>query len=83
MVEKLFHTKNKARIQKFGFWGVILVVAIPLPGTGVWSGSLAAALLDLRLKRALPAILIGNVIAGVIILILPYGASLGLDFLSR
>lgn len=83
VVKKLFRTKNKARIQKFGFWGVILVVAIPLPGTGVWSGSLAAALLGLRLKRALPAIIIGNAIAGIIVLILSYGASIGLGAFAR
>jgi len=65
--------RNKAKIQRYGFWGIILVVAIPLPGTGVWSGSLAAALLDLRMKRALPAILIGNMIAGLLVLLISYG----------
>ncbi|MTI95327.1 MAG: small multi-drug export protein [Firmicutes bacterium] len=80
LIYKLTHTtiKNKSRIQKYGFWGIILVVAIPLPGTGVWSGSFAAALLDLRIKRALPAIFIGNAIAGLIFFIITYGASIGL-----
>ncbi|WP_324822965.1 small multi-drug export protein [Sinanaerobacter sp. ZZT-01] len=59
---------NKSgRIQKYGVWGLFLFVAIPLPGTGVWSGSLAAALLNLRFKWAFPAILIGNLIAGLLI----------------
>jgi len=59
---------NKSgRIQKYGVWGLFLFVAIPLPGTGVWSGSLAAALLNLRFKWAFPAILIGNLIAGILI----------------
>ena len=60
--------KNRAKIQKYGVWGLILLVAVPLPGTGVWSGSLAAALLDLRFKVAFPAILLGNLIAGALIM---------------
>lgn len=85
VIEKLTHStlKNKAKIQRYGFWGIILVVAIPLPGTGVWSGSLAAALMDLRIKRAIPAIFIGNLIAGLIILVLSYGASIGIGYFGR
>ena len=45
-----------------------MLEAIPLPGTGVWSGSLAAALLDMRFKMAFPAILVGNLIAGILIM---------------
>ena len=84
-IYKLTHTtiKNKAKIQKYGFWGLILIVAIPLPGTGVWSGSLAAALLDLRIKRAIPAIFIGNLIAGLIVLTISYGATIGINFLTQ
>lgn len=63
-----------ARVQKYGFWGLILLVAIPLPGTGVWTGSLAAVLLDIRFKWAFPAILIGNLIAALAIV----GVSSGL-----
>ena len=66
-----FRKSNK--IQRYGFWGLILFVAIPLPGTGVWSGTLAAALLDMRFKRAFPAILIGNIIAAIIIMTLSNG----------
>ncbi|NMD41990.1 MAG: small multi-drug export protein [Firmicutes bacterium] len=61
-------SKNRAKIQRYGVWGLILLVAIPLPGTGVWSGSLAAALLDMRFKMAFPAILVGNLIAGILIM---------------
>lgn len=61
------------KIQKYGFWGLILFVAIPLPGTGVWSGTLAAALLDMRFKRAFPAILIGNMIAAIAVMTLSNG----------
>ncbi|MGI6308230.1 MAG: COG2426 family protein [Dethiobacteria bacterium] len=59
---------NSGKIQKYGVWGLILLVAIPLPGTGVWSGSLAAALLDMRFKWAFPAIFVGNLIAGILIM---------------
>lgn len=60
-------------IRKYEFWGLLLFVAIPFPGTGVWSGTLAAVLLDLRFKTAFPAILIGNIIAGIIMLNVSYG----------
>ena len=56
------------RARRFGFIGLILLVAIPLPGTGVWTGSLAAVLLNLRFKLAFPAILIGNIIAGLLVM---------------
>lgn len=61
------------KLQKWGARALILLVAIPLPGTGVWSASLAAALLDIRFKWAFPAIFIGNIFAAVIILLLNYG----------
>lgn len=64
---------RSGRIQKYGAWGLLVFVAIPLPGTGVWSGSLAAALLDMRFKWAFPAILVGNVIAAVLIMMLSNG----------
>ncbi|WIV12108.1 small multi-drug export protein [Proteiniborus sp. MB09-C3] len=64
---------NKSgKIQKYGAWGLLVFVAIPLPGTGVWSGSLAAALLDMRFKWAFPAIFVGNLIAGIIIMGVSY-----------
>lgn len=64
---------GSGKIQKYGVWGLLIFVAIPLPGTGVWSGSLAAALLDMRFKWAFPAILVGNLIAGILIMILSHG----------
>ena len=51
-------------VQKYEFWGLLILVAIPLPGTGAWTGALVAALMDLRLKWAIPAILLGVLIAG-------------------
>ena len=70
---------KKDQIEKYGFWGLVLFVGIPLPGTGAWTGSLIAALLRVRFKTAFAAILIGIVIATVIMSILSYGV-LGVIF---
>ena len=65
---------EKARtVQQYSFWGLFILVAIPLPGTGAWTGALVASLLDMRLKRALPAITMGVIAAGIIVLLLTYG----------
>ena len=61
---------KSARVKKYGAWGLFIFVAIPLPGTGVWTGSIIAALLDMRFKRACPAICLGNLVAGIIIMTL-------------
>jgi uncharacterized membrane protein len=61
-------SKNSDKIKKYGVWALIPIVAIPLPGTGVWSGSLAAALFDMRFKWAFPAIFVGNLIAAMAVL---------------
>ncbi|MGP1376871.1 MAG: COG2426 family protein [Bulleidia sp.] len=65
--------KNRDKIEKYGFWGLVLFVGIPLPGTGAWSGSLIAALLDMDLKRASLSILLGVFMAAVIMTFLSYG----------
>ncbi len=59
--------KNKAKVLKYEFWGLVALVAVPLPGTGAWTGALVAATLDMQLKRAVPAILLGVLIAGVLV----------------
>jgi len=59
---------KSAKIKKYGAWGLMLFVAIPLPGTGVWTGSLIAALLNMRFKWAFPAIFFGNLVAGMLIM---------------
>ncbi len=58
--------KNKDKITRYEFWGLCLFVAIPLPGTGAWTGALVAAMLEMRLKKALPAIFLGILIAAII-----------------
>ena len=53
--------------------GLFLFVAIPLPGTGAWTGSLVAAIMDMRLKNALPVVAAGVLVAGFIMTLLSYG----------
>ena len=62
-------------ILKYKTWGLLILVAIPLPGTGAWTGALVAALMDLRMKKALPAIFGGVVVAGLIISVITYGVT--------
>lgn len=66
---------KKAQVLKYEFWGLMILVAIPLPGTGAWTGALVAAMLDMQLKRAFPAIAAGVVAAGLIVTIATYGLS--------
>ena len=66
--------KNKDVVLRYEFWGLVLLVAIPLPGTGAWTGALVAAMMDMRLKRAMPAITIGVIIAGIVVTTITYGA---------
>ena len=65
--------KNRAAVEKYAFWGLAILVAIPLPGTGAWTGALVAALLDMRLKSAVPSILLGVIIAAGIMTALTFG----------
>ena len=65
--------KKKGQIEKFGFWGIVAFVGIPLPGTGAWTGALVAAMIDMPLKKAFPSVVVGVVIAGIIMGIASYG----------
>ena len=60
-------------IARYEFWGLMLFVGIPLPGTGAWTGSLIAALLGIKNRKAVPAILLGLIMATVIICVIFYG----------
>lgn len=68
-------TKKSQVVLKYASIGLCILVAIPLPGTGAWTGALVAAVLDLRLKKAMPAIILGVMIAGLIVTCLTYGVS--------
>ena len=74
--------KKKPLVQKYASLGLALLVAIPLPGTGAWTGALVAAMLDIRLKRAIPCILLGVVIAAVIVTMITYGIRFGINTIS-
>lgn len=68
--------KLQAKAGRGLFWALLLFVGIPLPGTGAWTGALIAAVLNMRLKRAVPVIFLGVVIAGCIITLLTHGVTL-------
>jgi uncharacterized membrane protein len=53
-------------MQKYLEWGLFVLVAVPLPGTGAWTGGLVADVLDLRMKKAIPIITYGVISAGLI-----------------
>jgi uncharacterized membrane protein len=64
--------RAEKKIGKYELLGLFLLVMIPLPGTGAWTGSLVAAIFDMRIKRALPTIACGVVAAGVIMSVFSY-----------
>ena len=66
-LEKKATGPKAEQIRKVEFMGTLLFVGIPLPGTGAWTGALVAALMEMRLKRALPAIYAGVLIAGLLV----------------
>lgn len=63
-------------LKKYELLGLCILVAIPLPGTGAWTGSLVAAVFDIRLKHAFPAIVLGVLIAGIIVSVVSYGVAI-------
>ena len=65
--------KHKGQVEKYGFWGLVLFVGIPLPGTGAWTGSLVASLLHMKIRKSFPAILLGIMLATIIMSLLSYG----------
>ena len=71
-LERKAHLKGE-KVTKYKYLGLIVLVAIPLPGTGAWTGSLAAAFLDMPLRRAIPSIIAGVLIAGLAIGLLAHG----------
>lgn len=73
-LEEKAHLKGQ-KVSKYKYLGLAIFVAIPLPGTGAWTGALAAAFLDMPLRRAMPSIIIGVLVAGIAISILTFGAT--------
>lgn len=74
LVDKLENKamSKKEQIEKYEFWGLVLFVGIPLPGTGAWTGALVASLLGIDWKKAFGAIVVGVCMASVIMYILSY-----------
>ena len=75
IVEKLESSslRKSEKVKKGSKWGLLTFVAIPLPGTGGWTGSLLAALLDIRIRNSFPVIAIGILIADIIMALFSYG----------
>ena len=71
-LENKAHLKSDT-VKKYGPIGLFLFVAIPLPGTGAWTGALIAAVMDMRLKSAVPCIFLGVLGAATIMSVLTYG----------
>ena len=65
--------KHEDKIVKYEALGLFILVAIPLPGTGAWTGSLVAALFDIRLRTAVPVIFCGVAAAGIVVFLITYG----------
>lgn len=75
MIERLeIRSMRKSEsVKKYRLWGLFAFVAIPLPGTGGWTGSLIAALLDMRISHSFPVIAVGVLVANIIMSIFSYG----------
>ncbi len=73
---------KKEVLAKYEAIGLVILVAIPFPGTGAWTGAMLAGLLGMRLKDSLPAIFIGVIIAAVIVTAVSYGFIGAIDFLG-
>ena len=77
-LEQKAHLKGR-KVLKYRYWGLYIFVAIPLPGTGGWTGALVAAFLNMRLRKALPSILLGLMTAGAIVIALTGSVTVLLD----
>lgn len=65
--------KHKGQIEKYGYLGIVLFVGVPLPGTGAWTGSLIASVLEMDKKKTFFAVLAGVFIASIIMMVISFG----------
>ncbi|MCH3954383.1 MAG: small multi-drug export protein [Eubacterium sp.] len=65
--------KNRKKAERYEWLGLCILVAVPLPGTGAWTGALVASLAEMRMKRALPSITLGVLIADAVVLAVSMG----------
>lgn len=70
--------KNRSKIEKYGFWGLVLFVGIPLPGTGAWTGCLVASVLEMDKKKSFLAAMLGVIMASIIMMFLSFGLLRGI-----
>nr|WP_326183916.1 small multi-drug export protein [uncultured Oscillibacter sp.] len=71
-LERRAHLKGRI-VRRYRLLGLVILVGIPLPGTGAWTGALVASVLDIRMRNAIPAIFLGLIIAGMLITFLTMG----------
>ncbi len=65
--------KHRPTIEKYGTWGLFVLVAIPLPGTGGWTGALVAEIMNIKIRKSLPMIALGVLAAGLIVGAIAFG----------
>jgi uncharacterized membrane protein len=70
--------RGKPKVDKYGFWGLFLFVAVPLPLTGAYTGTILAWLLGMDWRKAFPAVGLGVVVAGVVVLLITLLIKLGI-----
>ncbi len=73
--------RGSEKVEKYKLLGLFILVAIPLPGTGAWTGAGVAAILGLKFKHAFPMILLGVIAAGIVVTLISYGVLGSLNFL--
>ncbi|TFG62139.1 MAG: ligand-binding protein SH3 [Spirochaetales bacterium] len=76
-------TKIKAKVERFGYWGIMIFVAIPLPVTGAYTGTLGAWILGLNMKKTILAVAAGVVIAGVIVTVISVFGIQAVSFFTK
>lgn len=74
--------KSREKVNRYAFWGLALFVAIPLPGTGAWTGSLVASVTGMRFWRSVLSITVGVLVAGVIMSAAAYGVVAAFRFFA-
>jgi uncharacterized membrane protein len=70
--------RGEPKVEKYGFWGLFLFVAVPLPITGAYTGTILAWLLAIGWRKAFPAVALGVVVAGLIVLLITRLIELGI-----
>ena len=70
--------KNRSKIENVGFWGLVIFVGIPLPGTGAWTGCLIASVLQMDKKKSFLAATLGVIMASIIMMFVSFGLLKGI-----